>query len=72
MSVFRSVFGNGWMNECWKCEGHARPRISQALIPNMMYLLRVYAKTQFKSKSLKPRESIINKNSKEWYVISWL
>jgi len=39
---------------------------------HLMYLLKVYAKTQFRSKSLKQRESTINENSKEWYIISWL
>ena len=42
------------------------------LIQNMMYLPKVYAKTQFKSESLKPRDSTINENLKEWYVISSL
>jgi len=42
------------------------------LIPNMIYLLKVYARTQFKSESLKPRESTIIENLKEWFVISWL
>ena len=40
------------------------PRRSQALIPNMIYLSRVQAKTQFKSKSLKPRESTIKEKLK--------
>ena len=41
------------------------PRRSQALIPNMMYLSRVQAKTQFKSESLKPREITIKDNSRK-------
>jgi len=49
----------------WKREGRTRPRRSQALIPNMMYFPRVYAKTQFKSKSLKPIESAIKETTKE-------
>jgi len=36
-----------------------------ALIPNMMYLPRVKTQTQFKSESLKPRESTIKETSKE-------
>ena len=37
-----------------------------------MYLPRVYAKTKFKSKSLKPRESTINKTPRKSYVICLL
>ena len=59
MSVFRSVFGNGWMNGWWKCEGRTRPRRSQALIPKLIYLPRVKTQTQFKSESLKPTENTI-------------
>jgi len=58
------------MNECWKCEGRTKLRRSPATIPNMMYLPRVFAKTQFKSKSLKPRECAIEENSKECYVVT--
>jgi len=47
-------------------------RMKLALTPNMMYLLRVYAKTQFKNKSLKLRESTTQENSREWHVTSWL
>jgi len=35
--VFGILSGMGF----WKCEGRTRPRRSQALIPNMMYLPRV-------------------------------
>ena len=59
------VFGFLSGMDFWKCEGHTRRRRSQALIPNMMHLPRVYAKTQFKNESLKPREITIKENSRK-------
>jgi len=38
------------------------------LIPNMMYLSRVNAQTQFKSESLKPRGNTINTNPRTWCI----
>jgi len=78
LMVEPDVYGaNLWMcfRECvWIEFGSAgfKQGFELALISHMMYLSRVYAKTQFKSKSSKPRESIIKQNSKEWYVVSWL
>jgi len=47
-------------------------RMKLVLIPNMMYLPVVYTKTQFKTKSLKPREGTIKETSREWHVRIWL
>jgi len=65
-----------WMcfRECvWSgfgaCGGWFQAKMKLALIPNMMYLPWVHAKTQFKSESLKPRDIIIKENSRKWYVI---
>ena len=49
-----------------------RPNSELEQTPNRMYFPRVYAKTQFKSKSLKPRKTTIKENSREWHVISQL
>jgi len=49
-----------------------RPTSELAPMPDMMYLPRVNAQTQFKIASLKLRENTINENPRTWYVICWL
>jgi len=50
-------------------EYHAKEKL--ALIPNMIYLLRVQARTQFKSEAYKPREDTIKGITRKSDGICW-
>jgi len=50
---------NGFEFVFWGAWGRIPGKEKLHLTPNMMYPLKVHAKTQFKSESLKPREQPI-------------
>jgi len=61
----RFVFEDVFEVALGACGGWLHAKMKLALVPNMMYLSRVYAQTQFKSKSLKPRENTVKEKTRK-------